>query len=307
MLLLLLLLSCADPQPLPTEVAAEALDRSSLPPLYRQLYDYAFLPEVQGKEQRVRLLIWLKYMEFSRYQLGLMRELADRTERERRSVEERQREIVREYEPKIGAVYDQVWEGIQAGASEDELAKLATELAPVREREAELLELRSRSVRTLFETQAPFLKTLTATQEIRFSDATFLLRHRLDPYANPGDFNALIGTVYVAGQFGALSRPTFDPGEDHLNIGGLWSEEPEQLAGPYFPDARREVILYMVLLEPRLGEAIEAALKLKATEPEPGVPGDPGVVPGATPPPGVPTDPPPGIPEAPPPGQPAPE
>ena len=101
LLSLLSLLSCADPQPLPAaaqalaEVEAEAgVDRAALPPLYRQLYDYAFLPEIQEKEQRVRLLIWLKYMEFSRYQIGLLSDLRDRSERERLAVEERQRAIV---------------------------------------------------------------------------------------------------------------------------------------------------------------------------------------------------------------------
>lgn len=308
---MLSLLSCADPQPLPAAAAAQALaeveaeagvDRAALPPLYRQLYDYAFLPEIQEKEQRVRLLIWLKYMEFSRYQIGLLSDLRDRSERERRAVEERQRAIVTGYEPKVGAVYDRLWEKIQQGATEEELAPFAAELASVRAREAELLELRARSVRALFDAQAPFLKTLSPQQETRFADSVFLLRHRLDPYANPGDFNSLVGTVYVAGAFGALSRPTFDPGEDHLNIGGLWSDNPEALTGPYFPDARREVILYMLLLEPALPEALTAARELRPATPEAPTPPPPGAP--APPPPGVPTPPPPGAPTPPDPGAP---
>lgn len=268
-MLLALLLSCAPPEALPTEAAAHTqLERSELPPLYRQLYDYAFLPKIQQKEQRVRLLIWLHYMEFSRYQLGLLEELAARTERERQAVENEQRKIVQNYEPTLGATYDRLWDRLQAGADETELAGFVGELDGIHKRETELLELRARSVRALFDAQAPFLRTLSPTQEIRFSDATFLLRNRLDPYANPGDFNALIGSVYVAGEFGALTRPTFTPDEDHLNIGGLWSEDPETLSGPYFPDARREVILYMVLLEPALPEAITAAKALRAADPD---------------------------------------
>lgn len=278
---LLLALACAPaPMPLPSEEAA-VLDRAAEPPLYRKLYDYAFLPEVQLREQRVRLLIWLRHMDFNRYQLGLLSELAARTDRERRDIEALSTDLVQEHEPAVGAVYDKLWEGMLAGASEEELATIAEGLDSVRLREEDLLQLRARSVRTLLEAQQPFLRTLTPKQEALFADATFLLRHRLDPYANPGDFRALIGTIYYAGDFGMLTKPTFDPNEDHLNIGGLWSEEPAELAGAFFPEARREVVLYMVLLEPALPEAIEAATKLRAASgvAEPVGPGSPGSAP----------------------------
>jgi hypothetical protein len=263
--LLLSLLACVpEPMPLPAEAEA-ALDRAGEPPLYRKLYDYAFLPKVQEREQRVRLLIWLRHMAFNRYQLGLLSELAARTERERADVERLAGELVAEHEPAVAAVYDELWEAMLAGRSEDELAVIGDKLDVSRVRESDLLELRARSVRTLIDAQKPFLGTLTPKQEALFADATFLLRHRLDPYANPGDFRALIGTIYYAGDFGMLTKPTFNPDEDHLNIGGLWSEEPAELAGAHFPNARREVVLYMVLLEPALPTAIEAATRLRVS------------------------------------------
>lgn len=310
-LLSLLLVACVpEPLPVPTEVAvAEQVDRATLPPLYRQLYDYAFLPEIQDKEQRVRLLIWLRYMEFNRYQLGLLQELQRRATLEHEAVEAQQRTILNAHEPAVGATYDQIWTAMQQGASEEELAKLAEGLGDQRTREAELLDLRSRSIRALLDAQQPFLRTLTPVQEAMFADAIFLLRHRLDPYANPGDFNTLVGSVYVAGQFGALTRPTFDPNEDHLNIGGLWSENPARIAGAYFPNARREVILYLVLLEPMLPEALAAAVVLRGATPEPTGPtpqvAPEGVSPGPASPvePVKPPDPPPVKPPDPPPGR----
>lgn len=323
--MLFLLLACADPpQKLPSEVAVEAsADRSLDPPLYRKLYDYAFLPHTQYAEQRVRLRIWLRHMDFDRYQLQLMDELAARVARERNEVQQRQEQIVQGYEPRVEGVYDALWAGLDQGADDAQLDAIAKDLDVVHDRERELLELRSRSVRTLFDLEAPFLQTLSPKQETRFSDALFLLRNRLDPYANPGDFNALVGPVYVAGDFGTLTRTTFDPNEDHLNIGGLWSEKPETLTGPYFPDARREVLLYMVLLEPALPEALKAELvhapapsgeprQPHSTGPGSAPPGAPGggvqgdgtpAVPSA-PMPGIPEPPPPGKPDAPPPGQP---
>lgn len=299
--MLLLLLACAPaPLPLPTEGAVQAVsDRSLEPPLYRKLYDYAFVPETQLAEQRARLRIWLRNMDFDRYQLQLLDELAGRVDRERREVTQRQKDIVQGYEPKVARVYDDISAALDRDAPAAELERLADELDVVHDRERELLDLRSRSVRTLFEIEAPFLRTLTPAQETRFSDALFLLRHRLDPYANPGDFNALVGPVYVAGEFGTLSRTTFDPNEDHLNIGGLWSEKPELLTGPYFPDARREVLLYMVLLEPALPNALQAELAHGAPARAPDAPGRPEGVPPPAGAPGAPTPPPPGIPEEP--------
>lgn len=307
--LLLTLSACTpDPLPLPAQAAAAAVrDRTGDPPLYRKLYDYAFLPETQLAEQRVRLRIWLHYMAFDRYQIGLLEELAARTAREGAEVTERQREIVTQHEPEVKAVYDELWAAMDRGAPEAELATLGDRLDATRTREAELLELRARSVRTLFDAQTTFLATLTPAQDTKFADAIWLLRHRLDPYANPGDFNTIVGPVFVAGQFGTLSRTTFDPNEDHLNIAGLWSEKPTELAGPQFPDARREVILYMVVLEPALPAAL-AAEKVRAPEqslptPVPGaepLPGGPVIpapaaeptpVPAGEPPPGTPTPP----------------
>lgn len=321
---MLLLFACADPpQELPTAEAAEAsVDRDALPPLYRKLYDYAFLPQVQAQEQRVRLRIWLRHMEFNAYQLGLLEELAARSRREFEEVENRQRQIVTAHEPQIAAVYDQLWNAMDRGAGDEELGRIGEGLDQIHLREAELLELRAKSVRTVLEAEQPFLQTLTPAQETKFADAIFALRHRLDPYANPGDFNALIGSVYVTGEFGALTRPTFDPNEDHLNIGGLWSPNPEALTGPYFQAARREVVLYMLLLEPTLPAAILAVREEKPaaglpTAPAPGVPtppepappgapqpgpaGVPSPAPPGSPGPGIPTEPAPGVPTEPPP------
>lgn len=269
----LLLGACSLPaEPPPSQAAATAdLDRAAEPPLYRKLYDYAFLPEVQAAEQRVRLRIFLRHLDFDLYQIGLLEELHAFVARERSAVAAREAEIVAEYEPRVAVVYDELWAGMEAGKSDAELAAVGDKLDVIERREAELLELRSASVRAILDREAPLLATFTQKQDVLFADAIFALRHRLDPYANPGDFHELVGSVYVAGEFGTLTRPTYDPEEDHLNIGGLWSPEPEKLAGPYFQEARQEVILYMLLLEPTLPEALAAVRRARvaATPAEP--------------------------------------
>ncbi len=258
--MVVLLGACVIPPELPPSQAAAAADlvRAETPPLYRRLYDYAFLPAVQTKEQRVRLRIFFREMAFDLYQIGLLEEVHAATQRERVAVAARNAEIVAQYEPEVGAVYDELWRAMDAGADAAALAAIGDKLAVVDRREAELLDLRSASVRTILDLEQTFLGTLSQKQDVYFADAIFALRHRLDPWANPGDFHELVGTVYVAGEFGTLTRATYDPAEDHLNIGGLWSPEPEKLAGPYFQDARRDVILYMLLLEPAFAEALAA-------------------------------------------------
>ena len=282
------------PAPLPTPAEQSViadLDRSQQPPLYRKLYDYAFLPEVQYDQQKVRLRIWLHYMEFDTYQLGLLDELITFSAGEFAAVEKREREVTTGYEPEVQGVYRQIWDAMERDAPEAELAALAGTLDVDKRRETDLLEIRARSVRTVLDRQGDFLRTLTPAQDTKFADAVFALRHRLDPYANPGDFNSLVGTVYVAGEFGRLTQPTFDPAEDHLNIGGLWSPAPEKLAGPYFQDARRDVVLYMLLLEPALPEASAAAKSARArrgdARVDPALPGEGTPIQPVAPPPGV--------------------
>ena len=94
--LLVLCTGCeAEVEPLPTEVTVAAsnkgIDRAEQPPLYQLIYDYAFLPEVQRSEQRVRILLWLKMMNFSDYQLRALLDLHEKAARERRRCRQIQR------------------------------------------------------------------------------------------------------------------------------------------------------------------------------------------------------------------------
>ena len=121
------------------------------------------------------------------------------------------------------------------------------------------------------EAMGDFQRSLTQTQENMIADALFFLRSRLDPVGNPGDFQALVGSTYEPGQYAVLTRGTGEEAHKPLNIGGLWSDEPG-LTGRALHNARREVLLYLALLEPGLGEAIEAARDLRegsAATPEP--------------------------------------
>jgi len=246
--------------------ANKAIDRAKQPPLYQLIYDYAFLPEVQRSEQRVRILIWLKQMKFSDYQLRALLSLHDEAARERRRIEEAQAAVVRDYEPRLVPVYDDLWEKLKAGGnpSDAELEAAAGALLTERlqhAREKELLQLRTQGVRAVLTASQEWLVSLDHDQESLLTDSLGFLRHRLDPYANYGDFRALVGSLFVAGDYGTLNRGSFDPEEDHLNLGNLWTDQSlSERQGPIFNEARRTLILYMILMEPALPEAVQAAL-----------------------------------------------
>jgi len=298
----------AEPDSLPTQVHVagvnKQIERTEEPPLYQMLYDYAFLPEVQYAEQRVRILIWLNRLGLSDYQLAKLKELAEWVDVEKKRIEALQLEIVKDYEPRLLEIYSDLWDGLRMGLALDdplleERAGTPTERPPEgveaqktsskeaespdvelsaelleasaqkllvqklqNAREKSLFEVRMQGVNAVLDKARGWLETLKPQQEIPLTDSVFFLRHRLDPYANPGDFKILVGSIYVRGKWGTLTRgsASFDPDRDHLNLGGLWSESAlDELDGPVFNDARREILLYMILLEPALPEAVDAA------------------------------------------------
>ncbi len=280
MSLMMMMFGCiTEPEPLPTQLQVNAaegrMERTQHPPLYQLLYDYNFLPKIQFKQQRVRLLIWLRHMQLSEWQLRSLEDLAGKVEVERARINAAQAAVVQSYEPKVGRVYDELWQLLQKGQGLDDPQVEASAGALLgaklqHSREKELLALRLQGVRSIQDMERELLNSLDPRQEAILVDSIFLLRHRLDPYANPGDFRQLVGSIYVAGEWGTLTRGSYDPETDHLNIGGLWSDiAMEEYEGPVFNDARREILLYMVLLEPALPEAVQAALRALQNQPDP--------------------------------------
>ncbi len=258
------------PRPLPTQEAIENLDRSQAPPLYQLLYDIPALPAFDPSVQRVRILIWLRHLDLSRGQLTRLDELRALADERRARIQGAEREASERWREGEAGVYGRIWEHLAAGKAVDdpEMAALTHELKEMRsggERERELLKLRLQGIRAVFEAQRDFLASLSPSQEALLADAVFFLRNRLDPVGNPGDFRALVGSIYDPGQYAVLTRGSSDWARAPLNIGGLWSDEP-QLEGGALHEARREVLLYLILLEPALGEAIATAKALSQTD-----------------------------------------
>ena len=65
-----------------------------------------------------------------------------------------------------------------------------------------------------------------------------------------------------------MTRGSFTQTDDQLDLSRLWSDYTKaEVNGPVFNNARRELILYMLLMEPTLPEAIQAALGAAAAAP----------------------------------------
>jgi len=255
--------------PFPTEERIEAIDEedaATVPPLYQYLYDSAFLPEVQYAEQRTRILIWLRHVEFYEHQLEELKALHKRATTLRERVRSTQQEIIQRFEPELVPAYNVVYEHLRAGGAVDdpaleEAARALIETRVHKAREDELLAVRLQSVRALLDEEQEFLRSLSAQQEIRFPDVVFVLRRDLDMASNPGDFKSLVGSQFSVGDPTLLLRGDFDSERKILNIGGLWSDAVvEDLRAPVLHEARRELLLYLLLQEPALPEAVDAAL-----------------------------------------------
>ncbi len=263
--------ACAvEPKPLPTAEAIKDLDRAQQPPLYQLLYDVPALPAFDAEVTRVRILIWLQHLNLSKGQLTRLSELSALADNRRERIASAERGASTQWLTQERAVYDKIWVHLKDGRPVDdpEMAQFTHDLKEMRsggERERELLKLRLQGIRSVLEAQQEFLQTLSPEQESLLADAVFFLRNRLDPIGNPGDFRALVGTIYDPGQYAVLTRGSSDWARAPLNIGGLWSDEPP-VEGGALHEARREVLLYLILLEPGLKPAIDAAVALKQAE-----------------------------------------
>lgn len=265
--LIAVLIGCsAQPTPLPTEEAVAVFDRDAAPPLYQLLYTAPVLPADGAAQSQLRMLIWMRHMGLSASQLDQLESLRAMSAERAARIQAAEEAVVAQYAEAESSVHAAILEQVAAGIPIDDpifpplLAQLA-ELRAGGERERELMKLRMESMRSILEAESELLRSLSPSQEMMLADALFVLRAHLDPVANPGDYRALVGTTYEPGQYAVLTRGTGEGAQDPLNIGALWTDDGE-LTGYALHEARREVLLYLILLEPGLAEAIVQAKAL---------------------------------------------
>ncbi len=231
--------------------------------LYELLYDYHFTEPLSTLGQKVRILIWLRYMDFSAGQRRLLLNLGRRFQKRMASVLAEEEKIIQTYEKEIEPVYREIYDALNVQAPDEvRLSELAERLAAenlIYRREDELRNLRIQMVRSAMSEGRDFLHSLSRDQEEKLVTSLFFLRREIDPLANPGLYRSVIGPTWNAGDFSSLLR-TKKRKESNLNIGGLWGIDIDPREKSNYVNIRRSVILFFVLKDPALVVALEESL-----------------------------------------------
>lgn len=273
MILALLLAACTVPAPdlaRPTPADPRPVDPASPPPaagpegekLYQVLYAGELGPDARALGQRARVQAWLGAMQLDATQLdGLAVLVADLREREATLAAARAEVGARE-QAILGPVYAELEAHLArpGGLTEAESATFAARLDAARAEVYGGVDPRAEhfaGVASLLRAERPWIKTLSAAQQATLAESRFFLGRRLGPFVNPGDYGALVGTMWDGGDFGSLRATVRPSDEGHLDLGGLWSIEAMQ-AGPdrRLEGLQIEAILFMALQEPELAGAI---------------------------------------------------
>ena len=254
----------ADPTPMPTEELVT--QTTELDPVYQLLYDTHAMKTPDSNQQRVRILLWLKRMNCNVSQLQKLDDLRKIALEKYTTLQEIEFREAQKAQELYTPFFNQLWDSIRTGAELDDTqvqeAVQAFQSKIVAQEETPSLDGRLETIKSILDAEEEFLRSLSPEQESTIVDALYFLRYKLDPIGNPKDFSLLIGNTFEPGQYAILLKGTSELAQQSGNIGGLWSDQPE-LTGRVLHEAKREVVLYLILLEPALEEAIRAAIALQ--------------------------------------------
>lgn len=253
-----------DPTPMPTE---ELITQTvELDPVYQIIYDTHSVKTPDSNQQRVRILLWLNRMNCNISQLQKLDDLRTLATEKYLALQEIELREAQKSQELYTPLFNQLWDSMRTGSdlSDPQIQEAVQNFqANVElEKESPSLDIRLETIKSILDAEEDFLRSLSPEQESTIVDALYFLRYKLDPIGNPKDFSLLIGNTFEPGQYAILLKGTSELAQQSGNIGGLWSDQPE-LTGRVLHEAKREVVLYLILLEPALEEAIRAAIALQ--------------------------------------------
>ena len=254
-----------DPTPMPTEELVN--QTTELDPIYQLLYDTHAMKIPDSNQQRVRILLWLKRMNCNVSQLQKLDDLRKIAVEKYANLEDIELRELQKAQELYTPFFNELWDSIRTGAELDDATVQETvqtfQSTIATQEDSPSLDVRLETIKSILDAEEDFLRSLSPEQESTIVDALYFLRYKLDPIGNPQDFSLLIGNTFEPGQYAILLKGTSELAQQSGNIGGLWSDQPE-LTGRVLHEAKREVVLYLILLEPALEEAIRAAIALQS-------------------------------------------
>ncbi|MES2640492.1 MAG: hypothetical protein V4850_13450 [Myxococcota bacterium] len=274
MILALLLAACTVPAPdlaRPTAADPRPADPASPPPaagpegekLYQLLYAGELGAEARAMGQQARILAWLAAMELDAPQLDALAALAVDVHQREATIAAARAEVGAREQALLGPLYAELGARLAApeAITEVESAAFAARLEAARAEAYAGEDPRAvhyTVLNGLLEAVRPWIRSLSAAQRATLGESRFFLGRRLGPFVNPGDYGALVGTMWDGGDFGSLRATVRPTDEGHLDLGGLWSIEAMQ-AGPdrKLEGLQVEAILFMALQDAELPAAIE--------------------------------------------------
>ena len=260
------IMACStEPRTMPTKDQIDQERGFSKPsPIYQLLYESQPMPKPTASQQRVRIFLWLQKLELNEDQLRLLEGLRKDIQNRKAEIIQRETEATKNIIESETPIYNEIWDALKEGKQLQNQNEAINQLRAIRSQDPtlDIQKLRIDSIRAIFEAQNSFLQTLSPEQELTIMESLFFLRHHIDPIATPDDFYTLIGRTYEPGQYAVLTRGGSDNAQEPLNIGGLWTDKNE-LGGKAFHEAKRELLIYLALLEEGFDEALQLCLSLR--------------------------------------------
>lgn len=235
-------------------------------PLYQLLYADEFGEEARQLGQRTRILGWLHTAELEPEQVESLIVLShlvqDAVAEDRRARADLGPKELEAYRP----VYEKL---IRAFAGDmplkaADLTQAADDLRNARTlvwEQTDPHRARFERMRDVLRAVQTWVATLDESQQQRLANVRFFLRRSVSPLARPGHYESMVAGTWDAGDFDTLRYAGRSPGEDALDIGGLWRAEAYRVRpGEHLTALQIQALVAAAVLEPGFQGALEVAL-----------------------------------------------
>ena len=249
-----------------TAAAAPAPPIAEGEPLYQMLYADEFGEEARPWGQRARILGWLHTADLEKEQIEglivLSKAVRASVDRDRKArIELGPREL-----DAYGPIYEKLIRGFagERPLSAADLTQAADDLRGARNSlwsDADPHRDRFDRTRKMLQEVQSWVAGLSDEQRRQLAGVRFFLRRSLGPLARPGHYEDMVAGTWDAGDFDTLRYAGRAPGEEAMDIGGLWRAEAYRVRpGEHLTALQTQALVAAAVLEPGFVGSLEVAL-----------------------------------------------